>query len=197
MTTKKADNRNRPGRATKAKPRPRRRRKVAPAARPLTGKQEAFCRLYTSALCNFNGLDAARRAGYKGADNQLAVVASQNLTKLNVAARIQILTDEALSSANITIEKVLRDIEVARVGALEAGKFGPAVRGAELHGKYLKMWTDKIEHVADYEDMGLDELQKLLLEVAQAGGVDLSELLAGNGSGDGVLLDPAKDPTKH
>ena len=81
--------------------------------------------------------------------------------------------------------------------ALEAGKFGPAVRGAELHGKYLKMWTDKIEHVADYEDMSVEELQKLLMEVAESGGVDLSQLLAGNGPGDGLLPDPEKNPTKH
>ena len=89
------------------------------------------------------------------------------------------------------------DLVVIGEKALEAGQYAPAARCAELKGKYLKMFTDRIEHVTDVEDMTLEELKALLLEVTETGGVDLGALLAGDGSnnGDGDTRPP--DSTTH
>lgn len=54
---------------------------------PLTGKQPAFVDYWF--ICDFNGTEAARRAGYKGSDNTLAAVAYENLRKPHIAAEIQ------------------------------------------------------------------------------------------------------------
>lgn len=157
----------------------------------------AFCAWYCSAAVNFNATEAARRAGYKGNDNTLGTVGFQNMQKAAIIAEVERRTAEALSGADVTVEQVLRRITVLGEKALELEQMSPAVRCAELHGKYLKMWTDKIEHVQDVDDMTLDQLAALLVEVTEAGGIDLGRLLAQHGSGNGGLPDPATDPTKH
>ncbi len=54
---------------------------------PLTGKQLAFIDYYF--ICDFNGTEAARRAGYKGDDATLAAIAYENLRKPHIAAEIR------------------------------------------------------------------------------------------------------------
>lgn len=54
-------------------------------ARELTGKQRMFIEAY---LQCFSGVEAARRAGYKGKYNTLAVVASENLQKRAIREQI-------------------------------------------------------------------------------------------------------------
>ena len=51
----------------------------------LTNKQLAFIEEY---FVDFNGTRAAKRAGYKGNDNVLATVASENLRKPKIAEKI-------------------------------------------------------------------------------------------------------------
>lgn len=166
--------------------------KGAPKPRPLTAKQLAFCTWYVSGAVNMNATEAASRAGYKGSRHQLQVIGAQNLLKPMVRAEIDKRMAKAMSGADITIEAVLRDLVVIGEKALEAGQYAPATRCAELKGKYLKMFTDRIEHVQDVEDMTLEELQALLLEVTEAGGVDLGAILTGDGPdhGDGDTRPP-------
>lgn len=64
----------------------------------LTTLQKAF--VYEYPRCNFNGTEAAARAGYKGNRDQLAVIASQNLRKLKVKEAIDLLLKERAMSAN-------------------------------------------------------------------------------------------------
>ena len=52
------------------------------AEKKLTPKQKAFVSEY---LKSGNATEAARKAGYKGSDNILAAIGSQNLRKLNVS----------------------------------------------------------------------------------------------------------------
>lgn len=59
----------------------------------LTGKQELFCVYYIDTL---NATEAARRAGYKGSYATLRSIGSQNLTKLNIKARIAELMAEKI-----------------------------------------------------------------------------------------------------
>ena len=53
-----------------------------------------------------------------------------------------------------------------------------AVRCVELQGKYLNMWTERIEHVEEIEDISTEELVRLIQEIAESGDVDLQQLLA-------------------
>ncbi len=72
----------------------------------LNARQEQFCREY---IQDYNGTQAAIRAGY--AEKNARIIASQNLTKPNILARIHELQEEkrkslALSSAMIVTEIV-------------------------------------------------------------------------------------------
>lgn len=163
---------------------PTKKPKVDPKDKPLVGKQVAFVEWYVSAVVNMNKTEAARRAGYKGNDAQLAVIGYENYRKPHIRAQIDKRMAIALSGADVTIENVLRDLSVVFAKSLEAGRYASAARCAELKGKYLKMFTDRIEHAVDVDDMSLEELKVLLREVTEAGGVNISELIATDGPHD-------------
>ena len=61
---------------------------------------------------------------------------------------------------------------------MASGHYSAAVRCLELQGKYLKMFSDKIEHVQTIEEFSTDELVEILREVNQSGNLDLGRLLA-------------------
>lgn len=63
--------------------------KVDEADRPLTLKQKKFCEEY---VLTYNGTESAKRAGYK--EKQCAIVACQNLKKLNILKYIGELQKE-------------------------------------------------------------------------------------------------------
>ncbi len=171
-------------------------RKPAPE-RDMTLKQRSFCTWYVSAEVSGNATEAARRAGYKGSEKQLAVIGYENIRKPKIASEIAKLEKEALKGADVTIEKVLRDIEDERIQALAAGQIAPAVRCSELQGKYLKMWVDKIEHVQTIEDVSIEELVRLLHEIAESGNIDLTRILEGHAPADGVLPPDKGNKTTH
>ena len=62
--------------------------------------------------------------------------------------------------------------------AQEAGQYASAVRCAELQGKYLNMWTGRIEHDEEIEDISTRELVRLIHEIAENGDVDLQKLIS-------------------
>ena len=171
--------------------------KGKPKSRPLTNKQMAFCVWYVSGAVNLNATEAAARAGYKGNRHQLQVIGAENLSKPMIRAEIDKRMAKAMSGADITIESVLRDLVVIGEKALDDGQYAPAARCAELKGRYLKMFTDKIEHVMEIEDMPLDELERLLVELVGSGDVDLGELFARHGSGHGAGDSPPPNKKPH
>lgn len=171
--------------------------KGKPRKRPLTPKQLAFIHWYCSAACQMNGTESARRAGYTGNDNTLGSIAAENLLKPAVRAAIDKKLEKALSGAEITIESVLRRVQVIGDKALESEQYASAAKCAELHGKYLKMWTERIEHVQTIEDVSTEELVRLLREIMEAGGLDLIRLIAGDGAIDGLLPAAAGNSTAH
>jgi len=74
----------------------------------FTGKQRIFIDEYLKCL---NATEAARRAGYKGNDNTLRAVGSQNLTKSNIAERIA----QHFAASALSREEVLQRLgEIAR-----------------------------------------------------------------------------------
>lgn len=171
-------------------------RKPTPA-REMTLKQRSFCVWYVHAEVNGNATEAARRAGYRGNSVTLARIGGENVRKPLIAAELKKLHAEILKSADVTIEKVLRDVEDERTQALDAGQFAPAVRCSELQGKYLKMWVDKIEHVQTIEDVSTEELVRLLHEIAEAGQIDLAGLLAEHAPPDSLLSTDQGNKTTH
>ncbi len=116
----------------------------------LTAKQDTFCRQY---LVDLNATAAARRAGYsaRNADK----IGSELLGKTGVAARISELQAEAAKRNEITLDDVIQMLVEDRRDAKAAGQHGPAVRAAELLGKHLGAFTDRMilsqDQVSDEE----------------------------------------------
>ena len=77
----------------------------------LTKKRRAFCFEFIVDQC---GSAAAKRAGYSGNDNVLAVTASRLLKRPEVRGFIQHLLDERAARTEITADKVL--VELAKLG---------------------------------------------------------------------------------
>ena len=150
---------------------------------PLTGKQRLFVKWYVSKEVNMNATEAARRAGYGGDDATLRSIASENLTKPNIAQAVDAELNKATAGASVTVESVLRKLQRIGHKAERAGQFAAASRTAELEGRYLKMFTDKIEHTADNIESASDaELKALLSDLLEKTSVNIDEITKG---GDG------------
>jgi len=140
----------------------------------LTAKQEMFCREY---LVDLNASQACLRAGYS--EKSHAIIGWQLLKKNIVTERIQSLKQERAKSTQITAEYVLTTIQatIERCKQSEpvkdkdgnvTGEYkydsAAVLKGAELLGKHLAMWTDKQQISADVtlSTKSDDELDKML-----------------------------------
>lgn len=103
-------------------------------------KHERFCREY---VIDHNGTQAAIRAGY--AEPSSRVQANRMLTKDNIVLRIDELSSKVADKIDLTVEKVLKDIESLREKALEENQFAASLKASELQGKHLKMFVEKHE----------------------------------------------------
>ena len=83
-----------------------------------------------------------------------------------------------LSGDDVTIDAVLRRIQLIGDKALEDGQYSAAVRAAELLGKYLKMFTDRIEQVQSIEEVSTEDLVQLFGKIVRRGNVELNRLFA-------------------
>lgn len=124
----------------------------------LTPKQQMFVKEY---LIDLNATQAAIRAGYseKTANEQGARL----LANVSVAAAIQSEMDKRAKRIEINADYVLRTIvetvercrQAEPVMIKDGGEMVPSgefkfdstavLKGAELLGKHLKLWTDKVE----------------------------------------------------
>ena len=107
----------------------------------LTRKQALFVSEY---LVDLNAVQAAIRAGY-GARN-----ASSNAYRLlrrpDVTEAIRLAVEAWAERLQLSSEDVLRSIVDIRGKAVTGGKLTQALRANELLGKYLKLFTDRVEH---------------------------------------------------
>lgn len=109
-------------------------------ASALTPKQARFVAEY---LIDLNATQAASRAGYS--KKTAYSIGGENLKKPEIAAAIAARQAAVGDKLEITAEKVLRDIEAARVKAMSEGQCAAAIRAAELHGKHIGMFVDRTE----------------------------------------------------
>lgn len=162
----------------------------------LTDRERAFVRWYVSEECNLNATAAARKAGYRGTDKSLNSMASRLLTRVKVREAVDAAMHKALKAAEITVEGVLQRIGVIGDRALADGEYSSAAKCAELHGKYLKLFTDKIEHTQTLEDVPTERLLELVKEILEAN-PDLARLIAGAATGGGAGGVVPGNPTTH
>lgn len=83
----------------------------------------------------------------------------------------------ATTGADVTVDWILRQLQATYRRATEDRKYSAAVRRLELQGKYLKMFSERIEHVQTIEDVSTEQLVELLYELIGSGVIDLDSLL--------------------
>lgn len=111
----------------------------------FTTREELFVMYYVAGdpRALGNGTKAAIAAGYS--KTSAAKIASDLLAKPKIRAAIDAELKRISQKLRITTEKVLQDIERIANKAEKAGEFGAALKGKELLGRNLKMFTDRLE----------------------------------------------------
>ena len=106
----------------------------------LTNKRKAFISEY---LKDKNATQAAIRAGYS---QKTAYSLGQRLLKnAEIKIIIQQKQAEIAKKCEITVEKVLNDIEDCRVRSRFMNDHRSELKASELEGKHLVMFTDVIK----------------------------------------------------
>ena len=111
----------------------------------LTDMQRAFVAEY---LKDFNAKEAAVRAGYS--PRNARALGSRLMSKPQVRAELDKYREQVQARAWLTVEKVLADLEEIRQRAVDAGDYRAATKAAELLGRYLSMWTERVEHTVEH-----------------------------------------------
>lgn len=107
----------------------------------LTPKQQRFVEEY---LIDLNATQAAIRAGYS--EKTAKSVGHENLTKPDIAKAIAEAQEKLSNKAQVTVEMVVQGL-LNEAKDLSDGSTQSARVAAWAHlGKYLKMFTDKVEH---------------------------------------------------
>jgi len=127
-------------------------------AKWMTPKLSRFIEDY---IIHLNATLAAKNAGYS--ERTAKQIGAENLTKPVVKQAISLAIYERSLRSKITADQVLNDIEMIKRDAMQKivtvtpqadgtysklqvmANHAGALKACELHGKHLKMWTDKIE----------------------------------------------------
>lgn len=127
---------------------------------PFTPREERFIDEY---LIDLDRERAVVAAGYnaKNARSQ----AYQLLKRPRIAAEVKRRGELIAGKLNLTAESVLRDIDRIATKAENAREFGAAMRGRELLGKHLKMFSDRVEHTgANGGPMEFTEVRRTIID---------------------------------
>lgn len=109
----------------------------------LTPQQERFVTEY---LIDLNATAAYKRAGYKAEGKVAESAASRLLSNVKVRQAVDLGKKERADRLRIDGDQVLRNIARITDMAEQARDFGSALRGNEMIGRHLKLFTDKVEH---------------------------------------------------
>jgi len=116
-----------------------------PPDKPLTPKQEMFCREY---LIDLNATQAAIRAGYSVKTAKL--IGYENLTKPYIHEYIQKLKKERVKEVKIDANYVLTQAKKLHERCMQEDEFHPsgAAKALELIGKHVDVaaFKDRVEH---------------------------------------------------
>lgn len=116
----------------------------------LSDKQALFCKEY---VIDLNATQAAIRAGYSA--KTAGQMGDENLKKPQIQAEIQRLTADRSQRTEITADYVLQKIQniIEATSAENEDSYNPqaALKGCELLGKHLRMWTDKVQHSGEVD----------------------------------------------
>lgn len=129
-----------------------------PKLNGLSLKQQKFIDAYLGAA-NGNGTKAAQLAGYRGSPQTLKAVASENLTKPDIARGVK----KRLKAA-MTADEVLQELsDVASADCDEPVRVSDKLKALELMGKHHKLFTDKVET----NEVDLPQLAEEFMELVQ------------------------------
>ena len=117
----------------------------------LTGKQARFVEHY---LITLHASEAARLAGYS--EKTAQQMARENLLKPVIAAAIKEAQDGVSKRNQITVDEVVSELKRHSVGAK---RDMITMRGLQLLGQHLSMFTKRVEHQADFSL--LDALRRI------------------------------------
>jgi len=106
----------------------------------LTDKQSAFVEEY---LIDLNATQAAIRAGYS--EETAKQIGSENLTKLDIQEAVQEAQAKRSKRTEITQDWVVNGIKETIEGTRDRDDASNSLRGYELLGKHLKLFTEKHE----------------------------------------------------
>ena len=106
----------------------------------LTDKQAAFVREY---LVDLNATQAAIRAGYS--ERTASRIGPQLLGKTWVREAIEKAQAKRARRVEVKAEDVLRGVIEVTTQARDSGDLKTALKGYELQGKHLGMWTEKVK----------------------------------------------------
>ena len=109
----------------------------------MNAKQTQFVQEY---LIDLNATQAAIRSGYSGHTAQQT--GSENLSKPVIQEAIQLAQDKRANKLELDADWVLGKIktDVLRNSDEENYNSPNLLKGCELLGKHLKLFTDKVEH---------------------------------------------------
>lgn len=109
-------------------------------ARKLTPKQREFVQEY---LVDLNATQAAIRAKYSV--KTASRIGPELLGKTWIRDAIAEEQKKRAEKVGRTAEDVLRDIQAVTKSAIDSGDTKNALKGLELEGKHLGMFTDKVK----------------------------------------------------
>ncbi len=128
----------------------------------MTPKQRRFVDEY---LCDLNATQAAIRSGYS--KKTARFIGAENLTKPNIAAAIAAAVAKRSERTEVTADYVLATITetIERCkGVGEHSNPNAVLKGAELLGRHLAMFTDKTENRLTFENLTDEELDEQIAE---------------------------------
>lgn len=117
----------------------------------MTPKKRKFVAEY---LVDGNATRAATAAGYKGARFKGCHLCAQD----DIREAIEAGVAEVVERTQTTVDTIMRDLAALQDAAQAAKQYSAAIRAAELRGKHIGLWPDKIRLTHEFSTLTDAEL---------------------------------------